>query len=998
MDDAARNLILAAEIAGLLHDLGKLRAEFAYETTDQPEAGNPDAVNWADRQDQCRSTTHVNSLHGAILENGRAYPPRQETGNEWLNDLKTHPEWARTLYLPIEWLGQEYSDEIQAHGLGDPLREHHGQRGFPEFTLLGTMFSLGADIRDSALDKSGSPRGSGLQRLDAAYIADAFGNEWRDRTYDPEALQQNWSMAAQIIQNHLFPADSSTPWRDLGNTRALFLPAIRPYFEQALGATLRPTNDVTLWHHAYSTASLHKIQVAEGVLRQNFQPWQDNMGLAAEDRCGLIRFRLLGIRWDWASLARTALEPVVFAALAIRRAEVIAAIRQRIEVDYPVGNRLYEDDDGVVFVVPGFYEGDSPDDRQRAETLFEGHILTPLTQGLLSDLTPLGAGVEIRLAWTQPRLYLTDYREVMPCMLQGCRERLLQIDADGLRQSWSPGPNQSLAVCPSCGLRPGQAAERGLGDSNLDSWRKGYCHSCAQLSVMDSSTNRIDGEARFNRASSLLGFRPITFNLHKLREQRGRGENPRLALISVQSDPLAIAEGAVLMTQVARPLRELPLDFLPENARSLTGMGEFFEHVNQRLLQGGVIPNLYGDDSDHARRLIGDKYWGTRRDGRIPQGNAQERGRKLIDEFFLREWVPEELISPEHPIGDRLALFAVRKHASPSRLARFWSDLDLAWREMLAGVAHSTEAYAAPLSLDVRGFRVIVAAADLRATLKAIRQETERRFERVQGRFPLDISVAVFREKFPFYLALDAVRRMEQRVTRRQTEAWTLMAKGEEQGHLHLTWDSGRGQPVNWSVPMTTADPQVRDLWYPYLICLSRPQGPGRLVHMADLEVGDQVQVRPMTFDYTVLEGSTRRYQIRYDQEGRRPHYILGDPGRRPYLLDQMEDLFDLAPATGWTASQSKAILGQLIDAYEQWVREVPDTLLDQGRAAWRGHAERLLLQKLPGTARQQIREALLAGLEQGLFFDTFDWSEFVEKGAMTQRGGALATTTGAQP
>lgn len=986
MDDKARNLILAAEITGLLHDLGKLRFEFACETC------KPQAYDWD--EDACQAMTHINSVHGAILEEGRAYPPQKEEG--WLQQIKSHPGWAGTLSIPDEWLQSSNPANpvsIQAKGLGDPLCEHHGNNSFQGFTLLGSLFPLGADIRDSALDKSGNPRGLGQQRINAAFLADSFGNEWHDRKFSSEILRANWTKATQIISDCLFALNA---WKTVASTRARFLPAIRPCFELALGATLRPTNDVTLWHHAYSTASLHKVQVAEGVLRQDFSRWQDEQGLADEGRFGLIRFRLLGIRWDWASLARTALEPIVFAALATRRAEAIAALRQRIEVDYPIGNSVYQDDDGLVFVVPGFYDGDTEDEQRRAEDLFKTHILDPLLgstgTNLLTDLQPLGAGVEVRLAWTRPRLYLTDYREVMSSTPQGCREYLLQVNEAGLLKLWTEVGKGTVAVCPSCGLRPGDAAERGLGDATLASWRRGYCFTCDQLSSRDNP------DERFSAAEKTFGFRPVTFNLHDIRNERGQ-DNPRLALLSVQTDAVAIAEGAMLLTQVARPLPDVPMEFMPEQERNLNGIGGFFQHIYRQInpLQGPPIRKRYGDDPEHARRLMGDFRWITKKDGRIPQGDANERGLRLIHDFFLREWVPDELISPQHPIGDRLALFAVRKHASPGRLARFWSDLDQAWRVMLARVAETTGAYAAPLSLDVRGFRVIVAAADLRVTLRAIQEEVGRHFARVQGRFPLDISVAVFREKFPLYLALDAMRRLERRGTLHQPETWTLNSRREEAGQLHLTWDAGRGQDVNWSVPMTAADPRVRDHWYPYLICLSRPQGPGRLVHMADLQPGEQAQVRPMTFDYTVLEGSARRYQLRYNPEGRRPHYILGAPGRRPYLLDQMAALFDLAPATGWTASQSKAIVGQLIDAYGQWVRDMPATLRNSGLEAWQGHAARLLAHQLPGSGHQATRDALLAGLKQGLLFDTFDWNEFVEKNASRQMDGALAANTGAR-
>ena len=103
MDEQSRNLILAAEISGLLHDLGKLWLEFARE-----KMGEVD--NRRDAQ-----ALGFNDAHGAILEDRRLYPPANE--EQWLAQIKCHPEWAQTLRLPDDWVAP---DTCQARGLGDP--------------------------------------------------------------------------------------------------------------------------------------------------------------------------------------------------------------------------------------------------------------------------------------------------------------------------------------------------------------------------------------------------------------------------------------------------------------------------------------------------------------------------------------------------------------------------------------------------------------------------------------------------------------------------------------------------------------------------------------------------------------------------------------------------------------------------------------------------------------------------------------------------------------
>ena len=451
MDARSRDLILAAEISGLLHDLGKLRPEFASEKMGE--------VNYRDRATELG----FSDAHGAILEDPRIYPP---AGQEpWLALLKQHDGWAQALCIPEEW-SKPNTPTPQARGLGDPLRQHHANNKFPtdQLSLFGLLYMYGADTRDSALDKGSGGTLHGDQRVTHGFIADSFGNE--REPYSPETLGKQWPEAQQIIEATLLKDDAEC---DLPKARQQFLDGIKDIFLYVLGETRRPTNDVTLWHHAYSTASLFKAAVAECVLRRDFACRQQDDGHFDEKRMGRVRFRLLGIRWDWAALSSGALQPVVLTALAENRQQAMKQLRQRLEVDYPIGNLVYQDDNGAVFVVGGFYQGTEDADGQQAEALFRQHILNPLQAGILQDLAPLGAGTAVRLAWTKPRLYLTDYPEVMatdsPRPLAGegpgVRERLLQVGEDELQRLWArqTGEGQQVHICPQCGLRPGQARE-----------------------------------------------------------------------------------------------------------------------------------------------------------------------------------------------------------------------------------------------------------------------------------------------------------------------------------------------------------------------------------------------------------------------------------------------------------------------------------------------------------------------------------------------------------
>ncbi|MBZ4195046.1 MAG: hypothetical protein LAE24_12205 [Candidatus Contendobacter sp.] len=977
MDARHRDLILAAEISGVLHDLGKLHPEFAREKSKDGESLIKNVQN-ALQYD----------AHGAILEeDARAYPPVSE--ETWLQQIKQHEGWAQVLRLSEDWIK---AGTIQAHGLGDPLRQHHAGRRFPkkEFGLLGDLYTFGADIRDSAFDKGSGATIHAEQHVNDGFISDSFGNECQ--SYGPEPLRKLWTQARQIIESTLLLNNAC---QDVPKARKHFLKGIKEFFLSALGETRRPTNDVTLWHHSYSSASLFKAAVAEAILRRSFGDWQ-NKGYLDASRLGRIRFRLLGIRWDWAALAGGALQPVALTALAENRREAIDHLRQRLEVDYPVGNLIYDDDNGAVFVVGGFYEGTEDSNGQTSEALFQQHILEPLQHGILKDLAPLGVGAAVRLAWTQPRLYLTDYPEVMAVdwnQASSDRQRLLQVGESELRALWAKqsGNGQQVQICPQCGLRPGPTRELTLNESGLGTDETGtpfgLCNDCQKLVDHSAHTQRR------RAAKELFSFEPRTFNLQTIRSERNPAGNSRLVLLSVRVNPEIIATGAALLTQLARPFAEIELRKETRKAGAekhlKTGdAGDFLERVIRVLAQcpspDTVNEQLSEGQLDLARDYLGDNHWITSGDGRIEGTKAElaRKGYELLEAFFLRESIPPDAGLYRHN-GDQLLLFGMRKHASPGRLARTWDDLRALWQQILWDIAGDTQQWLMPLSLDAGGFRIIVAANDARKALGRIQQRVNETLGKVRAGLDVHVSALAFREKFPLYIALDALRRMERRIAKTPPQTWTLRSALNRDGTLLLNWETPQG-PVQWTVNFHTGDPNQTDLWYPHAICVSRDPGPGRLVRLDQLESGEIIRLRPSTFDFMALDGTARRYDLRYDAEGRRPHFILGEPGRRPYLLEQLDEVLNLSRQTGWNVSQTKGLIGQIIECYEKWVRDVPAELRPQGRDAWRSHCAALFrryLKDQPATRDRLI--ALFQDEEHAcLLFDAFEWSGFIEKDA----------------
>ena len=594
-------------------------------------------------------------------------------------------------------------------------------------------------------------------------------------------------------------------------------------------------------------------------------------------------------------------------------------------------------------------------------------------------------------------MYLTDYPEVMATdwtESSSDRQRLLQVGEDELYRLWGKqtGADQQVQICPQCGLRPGQARELAINESSLNAddedGPSSLCDHCQTL-VADKAYVQ-----RRREAQQLFGFEPATFNLQEIRNKGNRPGNARVVMLSLRVNIEAIAKGQTLLTQQARPMADLR-EMQTICASSAEKAGDDLENkVLKRLRQGGdkqsLCEHITAELANDACLIVGDNYWldfqeqknnFKGNDGRVV-GEPAEKALRLLDEFFLREFIPEDAGLYRHD-GDKLLLFGMRKHASPGRLARTWDDLQELWRQILWDIAGDTQHWLMPLSLDAGGFRVIVAANDARNALKRIQQRVTEKLGKVRAGLDVHVSALAFREKFPLYIALDALRRMERRIAKTPPQTWKLMSSAPNRdGTLLLNWETPQG-PVEWTVSLKTGDPHQSDLWYPHAICVSRPQGPGRLVRLDQIEAGEKIRLRPSTFDFMALDGTARRYDLRYDAQGRRPHFILGESGRRPYLLEQLPELLQLAAQTGWNPSQTKGIVGQIIECYEKWVRDVPAELRPQGREAWRGHCEAIFRRYLKDKeVRARLIELFKDEERACLLFDAFEWSGFIEKDA----------------
>jgi len=128
-------------------------------------------------------------------------------------------------------------------------------------------------------------------------------------------------------------------------------------FSNALAEIRRGANDVTLWHHCFSAASLFKSLLAKAVIEHQFL-----MEHPDEDRKVRLEqlwrhkvtpiWHILRVNIDNLGLLSRAHRIGDILGLNQSIDELLDAVKRIVEVDYPLGNEVYRDESGIYFVFP----------------------------------------------------------------------------------------------------------------------------------------------------------------------------------------------------------------------------------------------------------------------------------------------------------------------------------------------------------------------------------------------------------------------------------------------------------------------------------------------------------------------------------------------------------------------------------------------------------------------------------------------------------------------
>lgn len=313
-----RNDILLGEIAALLHDIGKCHPDFIKShSIDSNELKHNNTPFKHHAED-------IDNIIKEVFEN-KEENTRKETGSDINNSNDKNNNSNNNVRDLMEFFKQEFNINNELSSIYSIIEEHHrGEKGLKKLLME-------CDRLDSADDK-GIVRQK--QHSQNTVISTPFG--YTKEKIELDFLKKYFKILAEkmieVFQNYEKDKNIRTLRKEILNN-------VKDVFVHALGETRVPANDVSLWDHSYSTATIFKTELSRLALGEGYR--LDNLNR-----------RIFGICWNGDKFINTGKK---VADILVRKniiEKIKRNIRKEFEVNYPLGNVIYEDINGIYITFP----------------------------------------------------------------------------------------------------------------------------------------------------------------------------------------------------------------------------------------------------------------------------------------------------------------------------------------------------------------------------------------------------------------------------------------------------------------------------------------------------------------------------------------------------------------------------------------------------------------------------------------------------------------------
>jgi hypothetical protein len=839
-----RDAILLLEVAGLLHDLGKLSNGFLKDVAQgKPQNCSYDYESIADPS-TVFAIGHrtVSDRFDKMLKNagnpaiGAPFKDRADiTSNFQAHSLQG---WDGQSYNLAELLLAQFASQPLANILG---------KSFQPANLIRKLHGVAHYEKEK-------PDASGKQPYNKMYSSSPFGIETL--------------ISVDVVGADLTSSLSRLPLSDISKIhtpeRLQWLEEARGCLTQGLAETQRPTNEVSLWDWGYTVATLTKAAAA-WIFKKGWSPTFDLKDLP---------YRTLRINLD--ILERYTRSDKISDLLGVRKVldKAFRRVQTLLEETYALGNCFYHDETGAYYLFPDLYSNEETEGlRQEIQAQFPPDLWPQVHLGKQVTVGELDSDKKLAMELVaEPRKQALALRE-LPVRTDN---NLYLFEAE-----WTEGRPENAEICMVCGVRPVGYPRQG---SKPDEERElaGYA---SQDKAERRNVCRICLDRRRRRAQDWAEKK-----LHgTIWTDEVADNNGRLALFVGKLGLEGWLDGTLLDTiQVARNTTKTPsptrLYRIAETARA------FWKQASDRLMPDIVKP--------HPFRLA--MYPKTNNLSKLGDFHTYELDLNGVALNVVWDKPNGRFLTADNLtyFADRCGLkrkefasriegrkFQVLEPSAFLRPGQLLVEICIERIEELNGYQP-----AIPLLAEPSVCLMLVPADKAVALARAVKREYEEQMGRVRDRLPIYLGLVFCHRRTPIRALLEAGRAMLEMAgpfemdTGKGWDGWRLMGKNSPTAtECELCFDNG----VTWHVPVVAGDGTTKDEWYPRMYeGDSWAQRQAKLV--GDLQVcsAKKAWIRPSQFDFEFLDATGRRFEIHYDEAGRRPRRT------RPFYLEDL-DRFD---------------------------------------------------------------------------------------------------------
>lgn len=327
------------------------------------------------------------------------------------------------------------------------------------------LFKGSADGIDSGVDKGAVVGKINRQPFTKTFISTSFGYEFERIEVEKESLKKYRNEFVNVLEqvlteiNSILSSREKIPVEKWINSRKKVIEKTKECFSHALGETRRSANDVTLWDHSYSVASLYKTALVEIILSNQWKNPRE------------LKWRLLLIRFNGLDYI---FKGVKIGDIEGRRAALVKSldqIKELVEVIVPIGNEIYRDENGAVYLIPESFDGNvlkekfKLEDENVEKNLYE-RILEIFEKETKGELSP-----KIEISKEKSR-----GAQILGFCLEKYTQTYNQPFLDYIKSQWDGKGNK--VVCLICGLKPADRREKvckdceSIRENRVEKWER----------------------------------------------------------------------------------------------------------------------------------------------------------------------------------------------------------------------------------------------------------------------------------------------------------------------------------------------------------------------------------------------------------------------------------------------------------------------------------------------------------------------------------------------